>query len=137
FEDEAIETFITLEKRMTRLSERQQSFAQKSPSEYASTALRDELTANMEKFTVLTEEHRVYKEAVANLRKDELNAREQLNQMSIRLNEMKRQLRISNLPGIPAYIKELLEDASNKHERAIAAVEKQPLDIVQLQKTLE
>lgn len=137
FEDEELEKYMSLEKRINRLSERHQSFEVKLEEKTANTVLRDDLTANIERLESLDEEHRQYKKSIANLRKDEVEAQEQIDWMTEELSKAKRKLRLSNLPGIPNFVLTMLEEATEKNERAVAVIEKQPLDIVQLQKTLD
>lgn len=136
FEDDDLEEYMSLEKRITGLAKRHESFAKKLSKEHARTELRDDLTANIEELELLEGRHQAYRKKIATLRKDEIEAREQIKWMTESLSKAQRKLRLSNLPGIPNFILTLLEDATEKNERAIAVVEKQPLDILQLQKTL-
>lgn len=137
FEDKDLEKYMSLEKQMNRLAKSHEQFQTKNPDEHANTLLRDDLTANIEELERLDEEHRRYKKEIANLRKDELEARKQIDRMVDELSQAKRRLRQSNLPGIPNFILSLIEEAEERTDRANLSIEKQPLDIVQLQKTLE
>ena len=47
-----------------------------------------------------------------------------------------RKLRNSNLPGVPDSIWSMIEDAGQKNERVLQALDDQPLDIVQVQQSL-
>src|SRR5690625_6514567 len=47
-----------------------------------------------------------------------------------------RLLRNSNLPGIPNFIWTLMDEAKEKNDRVLEALEQQPLDIVEVQKAL-
>jgi len=137
FEDEDLEKYMSLEKQIKELEKRHQAFVEITEKEHASSVLRDDLTANISKLEKLDYEHDAYKKEIANLRKDELEARGQIVTMTEELSRVKRQLRLSNLPGIPDFIMTVLEEATEKNERVLMVIEKQPLDIVQLQKTLE
>src|SRR5699024_5334444 len=137
FEDEDLEKYMSLEKQIKELEKRHQAFVEITEKEHASSVLRDDLTANISKLEKLDYEHDAYKKEIANLRKGELEARGQIVTMTEELSRVKRQLRLSNLPGIPDFIMTVLEEATEKNERVLMVIEKQPLDIVQLQKTLE
>lgn len=137
FEDADLEKYMSLEKQVKELEKGHQSFVEITEKEHASSVLRDDLTANISKLEKLDYEHDAYKKEIANLRKDELEARSQIMTMTEELSKVKRQLRLSNLPGIPDFIMTVLEEATEKNDRVLTVIEKQPLDIVQLQKTLE
>ncbi|HZW68573.1 MAG TPA: septation ring formation regulator EzrA [Pseudogracilibacillus sp.] len=138
FEDRDLETYMGLEKQMNELSERHDIFEAKLQSHQAAySELRDDLTANITQLEKLEKEHDQFKEELDTLRKDEIEAREQIEWMTESLSEAKRKLRLSNLPGIPNFVINLLDEATTKTERVNVVLEKQPLDIVQLQKTLQ
>lgn len=138
FEDKDLENYMALEKQISKLSERHESFTHKvTEGGHANSVLREDLTANLSQFENLDNEHVYYKKEIANLRKDEIEAREQIAWMTEELGKAKRKLRLSNLPGIPNFILSVLEEASEKNDRVIAVIDKQPLDITQLQKTLD
>lgn len=138
FEDKDLEKYMSLEKRINELSKRHEIFKSKvTERQDANSILRNDLTANLNEFESLDDEHTHYKKEIANLRKDEISAREQIDWMTEELSKAQRKLRLSNLPGIPNYIISLLEDATEKNDRVLNVIEKQPLDITQLQKTLE
>jgi len=137
FEDKDLEKYMSLEKRVKEIFERHETFKTKlTENEHANSHLRDDLTADLNELEKLDQEHNEYKKAITNLRKDEVEAREQIDWMTEELGLAKRKLRLSNLPGIPNFVLSVLEEATEKNDRVIAVVEKQPLDIVQLQKSL-
>jgi septation ring formation regulator len=138
FNDDDLEKYIALEKQINQLYKNHQEFKEKlTKNNYANSDLRTELEADLEKLEKLVEELEQYKKQIDNLRKDELEAHNQIEWMTNELNQTKRKLRQSNLPGIPSFILSLLEEAMTKNERVLEVLEKQPLDIVQVQKSLQ
>lgn len=138
FNDDDLEKYMSLEKQIEQLYENHQAFKEKlTTNQYANSELRSDLEADMEKLEKLEADLEAYKKQIDNLRKDELEARNQIEWMTNELNKTKRKLRQSNLPGIPNFILSMLEEAMTKNERVIEALDKQPLDIVQVQKTLQ
>src|SRR5699024_10814904 len=62
FEDKDLEKYMSLEKRISKLSERHDSFANKvNEGNDANSILRDDLTANLSEFESLDSEHTYYK----------------------------------------------------------------------------
>src|SRR5690625_5130208 len=91
--------------------------------------LRDELEAGIDQIEEIIKEHDLYKKRIHNLRKDETEAREQLEAMNEDIYKTHRLLRNSNLPGIPNFIWTLMDEAKEKNDRVLEALEQQPLDI--------
>lgn len=138
FEDRDLELFMDLEKRTKTLQEDQEQLARKlEEKRTAYSEVREDLTAHIEQLAGLEQEHEQFKEELETLRKDEIEARQEVERMIDTIGEARRKLRLSNLPGIPNFVINLLDEASSKTERVYVVLEKQPLDIVQLQKTLE
>src|SRR5699024_10935862 len=55
----------------------------------------------------------------------------------LELNEMKRKLKKNNLPGVPNYIWSFMEQATSKNQQVMRTLEKQPLDIIEVQQALD
>src|SRR5690625_3654945 len=138
FADDELGKYMTLEKQIEQLYHNFKTFKQLyETNENTNSDLRNDLTAYISQLETLEQEHEQYKQQITNLRKDELEAHEQINWMTEELNHMKRKLRQSNLPGIPNFILAMLDEATNKNEHVLTVIEKQPLDIPQVQKTLK
>jgi len=137
FEDEDLESYRSLEKHMTQLKEKLAEFTEKvEENSTAHSKLRKELEVAFEKLTEMDEEHEAFKERMTSLRKDELEAREQLQKMSDSIFKMNRKLKGSNLPGVPSHVWSLLDEATSKNDRVLAALENEPLDIMEIQNAL-
>lgn len=137
FEDADLEKYMTLEKLMEQIKVDHAAMQKKiAENELAHSILREELEASLNRLEKFEQEHERFKEFIHNLRKDELEAREQIERMMEAVSKMKRRLRQSNLPGIPNFILTMLDDAAQKNERVLNVLEKKPLDILEVQKAL-
>lgn len=138
FEDSDLEQYMALEKTVTQLKEQLKNFQQNvSENNYAHSKLRLELENAFDQLETIEQEHEIFKEAIHNLRKDELEARKHIQQMNEEIYKTNRKIRNSNLPGVPDYIWSAIEEASAKNERVLLALEEQPLDIMEIQRSLD
>src|SRR5699024_9423028 len=64
-------------------------------------------------------------------------AREQLEEMFDSMSRINRKLKHSNIPGVPNAIWIILDEARNKNEQGLAALDKQPLDIMEVNQSLQ
>ncbi|HLR64014.1 MAG TPA: septation ring formation regulator EzrA [Pseudogracilibacillus sp.] len=136
-EDDDQDLYQSIHKVIEQCNEEYEYFANRiTKHQDAHTVLRTELEDKLQELEDLEERHEQFKENIKNLRKDELDARNQLESMYDRLNETRRKLRLSNLPGIPNHIWILIEESQTKNEKVIEALEEQPLDMVDVQKRL-
>lgn len=137
FDDTDLEKYMSLEKMVTQLQDQLNGFAKKvEDNNSAHSKLRAELEAGFEQLEKIIEEHENFKERIQNLRKDELEAREQLQAMNEDIFKTNRKLRNSNLPGVPNFIWSMIEEATTKNERVLQALDEKPLDIVEVQQSL-
>ncbi|MBO1003357.1 septation ring formation regulator EzrA [Pseudogracilibacillus auburnensis] len=137
FEDSDLEKYMSLEKMVTQLQEQLKTFAQKvEKNNSAHSKLRTELEQGFQQLENIVEEHQDFKSRIQNLRKDEVEARAQLQSMSDDIFKTNRKLRNSNLPGVPNFIWSMIEEATEKNELVLQALDNQPLDILEVQKSL-
>lgn len=137
FEDDDLESYRALEKLMTQLQEKLTDLTEKvEENSTAHSKLRKDLELAFTQLDEMMDAHLEFKDRMTSLRKDELEAREQIQAMSDNIFKMTRKLKGSNLPGVPNHVWSLLEDASNKNERVLATLENKPLDIVEIQHAL-
>src|SRR5699024_3912872 len=80
--------------------------------------------------------HNIFKEQIQSLRKDELIAKDKLVDMRNQINELNRRLRKSNIPGVPTYIWNVLEETEEKNNKVLKALEQQPLDTEAVHRSL-
>src|SRR5699024_1657278 len=98
--------------------------------------VRTELENAFEQLTQMEEDHETFKSYIQTLRKDEMEAKEKLQEMTDAIFKTNRTLKASNLPGIPTYIWNLLEEATHKNDRVLAAIENGPIDNIGVKKVL-
>src|SRR5690625_1569849 len=137
FEDSDLEKYMALEKMVEQLKSQLKDFALKvEENNHAHSKLREELEASFKQLDSIEEEHEQFKKRIQNLRKDEIEAREQLKIMNDEILKMTRKLRNSNLPDIPTHIWTMIEEASDKNERVLDVLDELPIDIGSVQKAL-
>ncbi|TFJ92557.1 septation ring formation regulator EzrA [Lentibacillus salicampi] len=137
FEDGDMEKYLSIDKSMTKL--RNQLDDINESMEHDSTAhseLRSELENGFEELESLKENHEAFKEHIQNLRKDETEAKEKLTDMKKQLYHVNRRLKKSNIPGVPSFIWNKMDEATERNNRVFSALEKQPLDMTEVQHAL-
>lgn len=136
-EDEYMEQFLTLEKTIQQISNQVDAFkTDMEESKVTHSNLRDRLEKGLEEMEQLKEEHVGFTEVIHNLRKDEIAAKETLENLREQLQHVQRQLNKSNIPGIPSFILGRIEEASEKQEKVLYILNKQPLDMGAVQHAL-
>src|SRR5690625_3496353 len=129
-DDQQLKSFTTLKKSIDQLSKHREILEdQIKDDQVPHTTLRSQVERSFEQLQSLGEQLTSYTEETFNLRKDELEAKEVLEQMQKDLSDIQRQLKLSNLPGVPTFIWSMIEKALEKNERVIVVLEKQPLDM--------
>lgn len=137
FEDSDMEQFLTLENTITQIKSQLDKLTSDEMNEKTShSELRARLESGFKQLEALEENHEEFKARIYNLRKDELEAKENLQQMNEKIFKIKRKIRQSNIPGVPNFIWDSIENASNSNKRVIKALDKQPLDIAEVQHAL-
>ncbi|SDK43640.1 septation ring formation regulator EzrA [Sediminibacillus albus] len=137
FEDNDMETHLSLEKKMKLLKDQLEEI-DKGLNEQKLThiELRDKVEAGFKELEDLTVLHEQFRSQIQTLRKDEIEAKELILDMRKAMQNSHRMLMKSNIPGVPSYIWKLLEDASIQIEEVTHKLEKQPLDIGEIQHSL-
>lgn len=134
FEDSDMEKYLVLGKSIRQLKKQLDMI--KGETESSHSELRSELENGFEQMEELQQKHDDFKKQIQNLRKDEMTAREKLSEMKNELYRISRRLNKSNIPGIPGFIWNMMEDAANKNARVLDVLHKQPLDIIEVQQAL-
>lgn len=137
FEDSDMEQFLTLENTITQIKSQLDELTNDVMNENTShSELRVRLESGFKQLKELQHSHEEFKTRIYNLRKDELEAKENLQQMNEQISHIKRKIRQSNIPGVPNFIWDSIENASNSNKRVIKVLDKQPLDITEVQHAL-
>lgn len=136
-EDDYMEQFLTLEKAIQQLSVQSEAFKKDMEENLATHSdLRARLENGLEQMEELKDEHVAFTELIHNLRKDELAAKETLAELREELQHIQRQLKKSNIPGIPTFILGRMDEAIEKNEKVVYILNKQPLDMGAVQHAL-
>lgn len=134
FEDSDMEKYLTLDKTITTLKKQLDELAENVEDHAVShLQIRDKLDANLQQVESLIQQHEDFIKFIHNLRKDELEAKEKLEEMKNQVYNMIRKLKKSNIPGVPNFIWSLLETTSQKNDRVLKAIESKPLDMTAVQ----
>lgn len=137
FEDSDMELRLTLEKWITHLRKQSEEIQENANSgDISYLEIRDKLDQSVIELGELSEKHEEFKEQLQTLRKDEIEAKEKIIVMRKQLYDTNRKLQKSNIPGVPSYIWEQLEVSKEKSNKVVANLEKQPLDMGEVQYAL-
>ncbi|MET3196444.1 septation ring formation regulator EzrA [Bacillus sp. OAE603] len=103
----------------------------------AFSVIRGELDLLKQQMLDVKESHAMYVEMLKALRKDELQARDQLIDMKRLMLEVKRLVQISNLPGMPVSSLEQIQKAQESMQIVYLELEKKPLKMGKVSILLE
>ncbi|MBY7143883.1 septation ring formation regulator EzrA [Virgibacillus sp. NKC19-3] len=137
FEDSDMESYLALDKRISSLKSQLEELSNDmETADISHSQLREELENGFVQIEELQQNHEEFKKRIQNLRKDEIEAKEKLREMRGELYDTSRKLKKSNIPGVPTFIWNMIETASEKNSRVVKALEKQPLDMAEVQHAL-
>src|SRR5690625_1477759 len=137
FNESDLEKFKSLDSELKQIHERLKKMQQKvSNNQEIHSVIREELESAILNLQKLEEEYHSFKKRIENLRKDELEARNELQILQEKLSKINRQLRHSNLPGIPNFVWRLMEEASEKNNQVLVTLEQKPINISEVQHAL-
>lgn len=139
FEDRDLEKYLSLDKMLSHLRGQlaDMEAEEVNENEKSHLELRQELEHGFEQIEELKEKFAAFHKRIHNLRKDELEAEGQLYDLEDDLSNIRRNLRRSNLPGVPNYVWSQIEQAGSKLQNVVKTLEKQPLDISEVQEALQ
>ncbi len=78
-----------------------------------------------------------FDEFLHNLRKDEIDARDQITTLRNEIIKVRQQLQKSNLPGIPQYVNEVVNEGIQAVTESVEALDEQPLNMDRINETIE
>jgi septation ring formation regulator len=132
------ETQMQLENELSSLYKRFEILCEKvKNNETAQTAVREELTEIKEQLDAVREEQHNFFFRLQALRKDEIEARDKILDLSKKVSEAVREIYKSNLPGVSEEYKYLLQDGKESIESVKNQLEEKPLDISSVNQYLE
>ncbi|KAA9027476.1 septation ring formation regulator EzrA [Niallia endozanthoxylica] len=136
--DTDLEVVKTLAKQLDQLFKRYELLEYKMEENHtAFSHLSKEMTAVKEVLDMLVAEQAAFSHKLQALRKDELAARDKVQQLKKKVAETIRIISNSNIPGVPEEYKYLLEDAHESIKDVIKKLQEKPLDVPVVQEFLE
>jgi len=106
-------------------------------NETAQTTLSDELREIKDQLDAIREEQHIFAGKLQSLRKDEIQARDKVKDLTKKVGEMVRLVSKSNIPGLPNDYKYLFEDTNESIQNVKLQLEEKPLNISALNQYLE
>lgn len=106
-------------------------------NETAQTAVCEELTEIKEQLDVFREEQQNFFFKLQELRKDEMEARDKILELSKKVTETVREISKSNIPGVPDDFKDLFQDGKESIESVKQQLQEKPLNISSVNQYLE
>lgn len=130
--------FNLLEKAVTNLQNNIQKLVNNiEDDQITHLELQEQVEVELDRLKEITEKHEQFIEEINSLRKDELSAKEKLDTLRSKLTEVNRRLQTSNLPGVPDFLLDQIEQAEEKNSKVMEALQRHPLNISEVQHSLE
>ncbi|GAA0456083.1 septation ring formation regulator EzrA [Alkalibacillus silvisoli] len=136
--DEKYEEQYELEKSLDQLSKKATRIKSMiTHEEHLYSAIRVDLEDWLGEFGSWEERQATFDAHLYSLRKDELNSREQIDELKQKISNVRQKLQKSNLPGIPNYIIDLVNEGRRLIDQSNEKLNIQPLDVDEVSKVLE
>ncbi|MEH7353656.1 septation ring formation regulator EzrA [Neobacillus drentensis] len=103
----------------------------------AQTVLSEELSEIKDQLDIICEEQQAFSLKLQALRKDEIEAREKIMELTKKVGEAVRLVKKNNVPGVPTDYHYLFEDANESINNVRYQLEEKPLNISALNQYLE
>ncbi|MDX8345011.1 septation ring formation regulator EzrA [Rossellomorea sp. YZS02] len=135
--DADLSTPNEIDKKIIQLSKRHEMLMNKEETNAtAFSNLSDELKEIRNGLEELNQQQSEFSLYLQNLRKDELATREKIQELKKKVAEASRMISKSNVPGLPADYKDLLDEVHRKIEQVNASLTEKPLNMKFIQETL-
>lgn len=136
-ENDDMEQFVLLDNTIQQIEAQVATFKKEMEEKVTThSILRSQIEQGFKQMEQLKEEHATFTEKIQTLRKDELEAKQTLQELWDELYNVQRHIKKSNLPGIPAFILERMDASTEKNEAVVEKLNKQPLDMGAVQHAL-
>ncbi|WP_059171412.1 septation ring formation regulator EzrA [Bacillus sp. FJAT-27445] len=127
-----------LEKKLSDLAKRFEILNEKIKlNETAQTSLSTDLEEIRKELDALHEDQKIFSRKLSDLRKDEMEARETVRELSHKIGETSRMVARSNIPGMPETYMYLFEDGNESIKNIQMKLEEKPLDMDAVKQHLE
>lgn len=128
----------TLEKQLLILQKQYEHLQLKlEQTEFAYSIQADQLKEIISLITAVKEEQDVLTKKIRDLRKDELEAREQLKVLQMQVNKTLKWIKANNMPGLPEQFKSFVDDSAEAIRQVHTKLEEKPLDMASVKLFLE
>ncbi|MDY0396980.1 septation ring formation regulator EzrA [Virgibacillus halophilus] len=136
--DGDMEKYRELDKQINRLQKQYEMISnQLEENNSSNLEIREQIESGFSQLKAIKEKHNDFKKHMENIRGDEMKAREQLSQLREQIHVTYRRLKKSNIPGVPGFIYSSIEKSTQQVDQVLQALERQPLDMAQVQAALE
>lgn len=136
--ENSLEELGQLEKQLEQLLKRFELIEHKiNQDETAYSLLKADLMELKQELEVASTEFNTFSEKLQMLRKDELAAREQLQELTKKISEAIKLVSKSNIPGVPQDLLTHMDDSKESIQDVKKKLEEKPLDIPSVQRVLE
>ncbi len=136
-EDNELDIFLSVGKKAEELKKQLNFVTDKlEENNTAHTELKELIETGLTQIEELEAKHKIFKENIQTLRKDELLAKDKLAEMHDEITALSRRLKKSNIPGVPTFIWTSLEETQDKNVKVMKALEQQPLDTAAVHRAL-
>lgn len=133
-----LETMTSIEKELASVYKRYEILMEKLKlNQTAQSIIGEELGEIKEQLDMILEEQRDFAEKLQALRKDELEARDKVKELTKQVGDTLRQVQKGNVPGLPEDYRYLLEDTHESIQNVRLQLEEKPLNISALNQYLE
>ena len=136
--DSDFETQRQLEKELSTVYKHYEILVEKvKMNGTAQSVLQDELNTIQEQLQMIREGQQVFAQKLQALRKDEIEARETVKELTKKVGEALRLVKKNNIPGVPADYQFLFEDTNESIQNVRYQLEEKPLNVSALNQYLE
>jgi len=138
FDDRDLEKFVSIDKAINRIiNEKEEIDDLINDSDTSHTELRGKLEDSFHKIKELEINLIEFRDMIQSLRKDEIEAREELSSIREQINTVNKRIQKSNIPGVPRFIWNYIEETKDKNNNVLIIIEQQPLDMNKVQHALK
>ncbi|MCH6265786.1 MULTISPECIES: septation ring formation regulator EzrA [Neobacillus] len=136
--DQDLETLNNLERELEAVYKRYEILSEKiKQNQTAQSIMGEELNEIKEHLDLIREEQQTFAFKLQALRKDELEARDKVQELAKKVGETFRLVQKQNVPGLPEEYRYLLEDTNESIQNVRYQLEEKPLNIAALNQYLE
>ncbi|MBM7701198.1 septation ring formation regulator EzrA [Metabacillus iocasae] len=133
-----LDIYYKMERELKRLTNFYYNISDKiAEHNIAYSVIQEELEEVAKQLEKLKETQHAYVEMLQALRKDEIIAKEKINELKLQLQETKKIIQKGNLPGLPQEYKAQVEKAKKRLEEVTVKLHEKPLSIRGVNELLE